>query len=69
MSSNRRTRKSPRLALYEIVFRILCSVALQASDRAAIPRGQAPLADLSDPCHSLPRKDRSLLSLELDPGQ
>jgi hypothetical protein len=69
MSTDPRTRPSPRLALYGIVFRLLCSVALQASERAPIPRGQAPRPDRSDPCHSPPRKDRAPLSLELDPGQ
>ena len=63
------TRPSPKLVLYGIIFRLLCGVALRASDRATIPWGQAPLPDLSDPCHSPPRKDRAPLSLELDPGQ
>lgn len=69
MSVNPRTRPSPRLTLYGIVFRLLCRVALHASDRVTIPKGQTPVADLSSPCHSPPRKDRSPLSLELDPGQ
>ena len=69
MSINLRTRPSPRLALYGVAFRLLCSVALHASDCTAIPKGEAPIPDLSDACHSPPRKDRSLLSLDLDPGQ
>ena len=63
------TRPSPKLALYGIVFRLLRGVALYASDRTAIAEGQAPVPDLPDPCHSPPRRDRSPLSLELDPGQ
>lgn len=69
MSINPRTRPSPRLLLYGVVFRLLCGVALQANDRAAIAEEQKPAPDLASPCHSPLRKDRSSLSLEPDPGQ
>ena len=59
-----RTQKSPRLMLYGIVFRILCSVALHAN-------GQEPA---SAPCQQESRrgplrKERVPLSLKLDAGQ
>ena len=64
MSTNPRTRKSPRLLLYGIVFRILCSVAFHASDGAP-----SRATEERDPCHRAPRKERSPLSLHLDPGR
>jgi hypothetical protein len=63
------TRPSPKLVLYGIVFRLLCGVAFHASDCAAIAEGQVPVPDLLDSRHRALRKDRSPLSLELDPGQ
>lgn len=68
MSTNPRTRPSPRLVLYGIVFRVLCSVALHAGDRASICE-PVHAAHQPDPCHSPPRKGRSPLPLNLDPGQ
>jgi hypothetical protein len=69
MSTNPRTRPSPRLVLYGIAFRLLRGVALHANDRAAIAEEQAPAPDLPSACHSPARTDRSPLSLELDAGQ
>jgi len=69
MSINPRTRPSPRLLLYGVVFRLLRGVALYANDRAAIAEEQISAPDLAGPCHSPLRKDHSSLSLELDPGQ
>jgi len=69
MSINPRTRLSPRLLLYGVVFRVLRGVALYANDRAAIAEGQAPVPDRPDPRHRALRKDRSPLPLNLDPGQ
>ena len=64
MSTNPRTWKSPRLLLYGIVFRILCSVAFHASDGAP-----SSAAEQRETCHRAPRRDRSPLSLEPDTGQ
>ncbi len=64
MSTNPRTRPSPKLVLYGIIFRVLCSVALRAGGRALVHAPRQP-----DPRHSPLRKDRSPLPLNLDPGQ
>ncbi len=59
-----RTRKSPSLVLYGIVFRILCRVALHADGQepAHAPRQQ-------DSRRRPLRKERVPLSLKLDAGQ
>lgn len=64
MPTNPRTRPSPRLMLYSIAFRVLCSVAFHASDRAPVRAPRQP-----DPRRSPFRKDRSPLPLNPDPGQ
>ena len=64
MSTKTRIRKSSKLALYGVAFRILCSVALrtptQQPGRAPRPRGAST---------SALHKGRSPLPLKLDAGR
>ena len=64
MSTQRRNWKSPRLVLYGLVFRIVCSVALRAlEEMPSQPPRQVERR------HDAPAKGRSGLPLKLEPGQ
>ena len=74
MSTNRQSRKSPRLVLYGLVFRVLCSVALRAGE--GVQEGaRAPTGPPFRPPkrveegHDARPKARTGLPMNLEPGQ
>ena len=70
MSTHRQGRRPPRLALYGIVFRIVCSVALRAGEWApAGSRASIGAPDRGEMRHGTLEKGRSPLPLKLEPGQ
>ncbi len=66
MTTNGQSWKSPRLALYGLVFRVTCNVAQRAGERA---QAGAQVPRRMEKGHHAQAKGRSPLPLELEAGQ